>query len=153
MSDANEVVVAEKNRVVVLTSPGSTPADDEIVALLTACDVDPEAVTFVDPCETENLEDLEGVPVIVAIDQNTCDAPELEQGARSCAQAGGSVIVVFGDGFQFDGLHPIAADYGTQCGWSPEQLGPRLKADPDCAPLTPSGDPVDRSAARPVKCG
>lgn len=152
MSDANDVVV-EDGRVIVLTRPDSTPAEDDIVALLIECDIDPETVTFVDPCDLEDLDDLEGVPVIVAIDQSTCEAPELEEGARHCAQAGGSVIVVFGDGFQFDGLHPIAADYGTQCGWSPEQLGPRLKADSDCAPLTPSGDPVDRSAARPVKCG
>ena len=152
MSDANDVVV-EDGRVIVLTRADSTPAEDEIVALLIGCDIDPEKVTFVDPCDLEDLDDLQGVPVIVAIDQSTCEAPELEEGARHCAQAGGSVIVVFGDGFQFDGLHPIAADYGTQCGWSPEQLGPRRKADSDCAPLTPSGDPVDRSAARPVKCG
>lgn len=153
MSDAYDVVVADDGRVVVLIHPNLTIDREKVVALLVECGTDPSNISFVDPAELEHVDDLNGVPIIVPIDKSMCDEPGIEDGARHCAQSGGSVIVVFCEGFEFEGLHPIAADYGTQCGWSPDQLAPRLKPQADCPPLQPSGEPVGRSSARPVKCG
>lgn len=152
MSDDYEVVAAD-GKVIVIIRPGAAVDKDAITALLVECGVDPSAISFVEPAEIERCGEIVGVPVIFPVDATTSDAPDLEICAGHCAQAGGTVVVVFDQGFPFEGIHPIAADYGTQCGWSPDQLAPRIAPDADCPPLESSGRPVERSRARQVKCG
>jgi hypothetical protein len=70
---------------------------------------------------------------------------------RHCGQAGGRVILVFGEAFSYEGLHPIADKFGTQCGWSAGLLGACVKS-PKSAPLSSKGAQVARPKTEQVKC-
>lgn len=124
---------------------------DEILALLRELGLDTTNVTFVDPDQVAQCDGLESTPVIIPVDEATCDLPALDQAGRHCGQAGGRVIVLFGPDYPYNDLHPIADKYGTQCGWSPDQLKVRISGETD-EPLSGSGAPVDRPVGREVKC-
>ena len=153
MSAAYDVRIAGDGKVIVLLHPSATIDRASVVELLVSCGIDPAMILFLDPGEAKECAGLDGAPVVVPIDGVGADEAELEEGARDCAQAGGRVIVVLDAAYPSQGLHPIASNYGTQCGWSPEQLGPRLGGDAASGPLSGSGDPAQWSSSKPVKCG
>ena len=86
------------------------------------------------------------------IDQACYDAPEIDAAGRQCGQAGGRVIVLFGEAFPYEGLHPVAEKYGTQCGWSSDQLDALIKNPDLTPPRGGDGTPVTRPKSEQVKC-
>jgi len=151
MSSDYQVATTQEGRIIVLLHPDCEIGRDEVLALLRELGVDASTVTFVEPDRIADCGDLEGAPVIIPIDNGSCDIPELENAARYCGDAGGRVAVLFGSGYSYEGLHPIADKYGTQCGWSIDQLRDCVFGDVD-APRDATGRPADRSEAREVKC-
>lgn len=145
------VTSAPDGRVVVVLHPECKISRDEIMALLQELGFDPLKVTFVEPEQASECDNLQDTPVIFPVDDATCDLPEIGNAAQHCGNAGGQVIVVLGPGSSYEGLHPIAEKYGTQCGWSPDQLKNCISGSAD-APSTSSGKPATRPGARQVDC-
>ena len=153
MADGYKVVKGENGRVLVILHPAITIDRDLILELLAQAGIDPASVIFVEPAEASEA-DANDRCVVVPVDQAVCDDPELAEATRRCAQSGSGVVVLFGQGFEYSGLHPIAAGYGTQCGWSSEELRPRLAEGDDTStgPTNTAGAAVDRPRAEQVNC-
>lgn len=151
MADEYSVTMRDDGQVLVLLDAGCKIDRAEILALLQELGLDPSKVTFLEPDKVGECTDLKGAPVIIPIDEETCDLAELDNAGRHCGQAGGRVIVLFGPGYSYDGLHPTAEKYGTQCGWSSDQLRDCISGEVD-TPRDGAGAPVDRAEAREVKC-
>lgn len=145
-------IVEKDGRIFVVLAPACQIEKGKILDLLSEFGIDVSAVTFLSPDEVENCSDFEDAPVIFPLDQWTCDLPELDAAGRYCGQVGGRVIVLFDDGFPYAGLHPIAEKYGTQCGWSVDELAPRILNSEADDPSSGSGTPVARPKAGQVKC-
>src|SRR5947209_4331871 len=108
MPDGFDVHKMKDGRVFVILHPSCAITKKAILALLAELGIDEAAVIFLRPEEmAEYCTDIEDVPVVIPIDQASCDAPELDAAGRQCGQAGGRVIVLFGDGFSHQGLHPV----------------------------------------------
>lgn len=150
MSDY-DIVMGLGGRVFVLLHRGCKIAQDKILALLQELGVDASQVTFVEPDQLSDNASLEQACLIIPIDQEPCDLPEVDNAGRTCGQAGGRVVVLFGPDYSHDGLHPIAEKYGTQCGWSADQLKDCIIGGAD-APRTASGAPAKRSRVGQVNC-
>ncbi len=152
MPDDFEIPRTGDGRVLVILHPACAISKEAILALLAELDVDEAAVVFLLPEEVANCTGIDDVPVVIPIDQASCDAPELDTAGRQCGQAGGRVIILFGEAFPYEGLHPIAEKYGTQCGWSAGQLDACVKS-PDLAPPCSSGGTLlTRPKSSQVKC-
>lgn len=151
MSNDLKIRAAEDGRVVVIVHRSCAISKEAILALLAEAGIDVAAVVFLFPEDVANFEGLNEVPVLIPIDQASCNAPELDTAGRQCGQAGGRVVIVFGEGFSFAGLHPVAEKYGTQCGWSASQLNVCINS-PDLAPVSSGGSPVPRPKPEQVKC-
>ena len=151
MSSAFETVTLKDGRVLVILHPACGISKEDILALLVELGVNPDLVTFLQPQETVDF-DLDAVPVVIPLDQASCDAPEVEEAGRRSAQAGGRVIVLIGPGFPYTDLHPLAEKYGAQCGWSAAQLGPCMSDAEPPAPRSHDGTPIARPEAGQVKC-
>lgn len=149
----NEYTVSKgaDGALIVVLHPKCGISREEILALLAGLGLDTSEVAFVEPDQAENCEGLQGVPVLIPIDEMTCNLPELDQAGRHCAQAGGRVIALFGPDYSHDGLHPIADKYGTQCGWAVDQLSVRISGQTD-EPCTSTGAIKMRTSAKQVDC-
>jgi hypothetical protein len=142
----------EDGRVLVILHPACAISKQAILALLAELGIDEATVIFLLPEETANCGDINDVPVVIPIDQASCDAPELDAVGRRCGQAGGRVIILLGEAFPYGGLHPIAEKYGTQCGWSAAQLGACVGRTDLASPRSSGGTPVTRPKSNQVKC-
>ena len=151
MAMGYEVLTGKDKRVVVVLHRTCRIAKEDILALLAETGIDPSDVTFVEPENIADSGELDGTPVIIPIDDGTCELAELEGVGRYCGTSGGRVIVLFGPDCHYDGLHPIADKDGTQCDWSAAHLKGCIAGDED-SPQGPAGTPVDWSAASEVKC-
>lgn len=152
MPDDFEIRRTEDGRVFVVLHPVCTISKEAILALLAELNVEEKDVVFLLPEDVADCSGIDDMPMVIPIDQASCDAPELDTAGRQCGQAGGRVIILFGDKFPYEGLHPVAEKYGTQCGWSAVQLDACVKR-PDLAPPTSSGGtPVTRPKSQQVKC-
>lgn len=152
MADGYDVTAGKDGRIFVVLHPGCKIDKDEILALLRELGIDVTLVSFLHPDEVGECPDIGNAAVIIPIDEGTCDLPELDEAGRYCGQAGGRVVVLFGEAFPYEGLHPIAEKYGTQCGWSSDQLGSCISTDQVDSPRSASGSPVTRPGAGQVKC-
>ena len=153
MADDFEILEMKDGRVLVILHPTCAISKEAILALLAELGVDRVAVTFLLPEEVaEHCTGIDDVPVVIPIDQASCDALELDAAGRQCGQAGGRVIVLFDEGFPYEGLHPIAEKYGTQCGWSAGQLKDCVKDPVTAPPRNSGGTPVARPKSDQVKC-
>lgn len=154
MADDFEVHKMKNGNVIVVLHPTCALTKKAILVLLAELGIDESAVIFLLPTEvSEHSGSIGDLPVVIPVDEASCDLPELEATARQCAQAGGRVIVLFGDDFAYEGLHPIADKYGSQCAWVPSDLQECFKAPVSAAPRASSGKPVARPEANQVKCG
>lgn len=151
MANEYEVTVGNDGKVVVVLSPACKVGKEEILALLRELGLDASNVVFVEPDQVGECGDLHGTPVIIPVDEATCDLPELGDAGRHCGSVGGRVIVLCGPGYSYEGLHPIADKYGTQCGWAADQLTVRISGETD-EPCSPSGARKKRSDAGQVVC-
>jgi hypothetical protein len=151
MANDYTVIKAADGNVVVVLHRECKISRDEILALLRELGFDTASVTFLEPGEVEDCKHLSGTPVIIPVDGATCDLPELAEAGRQCGTAGGRVIVLCGPDFSYDGLHPIAEKYGTQCGWSPDQLKVRVAGQTN-EPCSPSGGGKKRTGTSQVDC-
>lgn len=153
MAEEFKIVEAGPDRVTVILHPHSTISQDAVLELLRECGIDPDIVVFLQPDEAiASSEEIQGC-TLIPIDDATAGSEELEDAARCRAQGGGAVIVVFGEGYAPDGLHPIAVKYGTQCGWRSEELAPRINGvEGQDGPVDASGAPIDRPKSEQVKC-
>jgi hypothetical protein len=151
MTNGYTVSKGADGALIVVLHPKCKISRDEILALLRGLGFDTSKVAFIEPDQAEQCEGLEGTPVIIPIDETTCRLPELDQAGRHCGQAGGRVIVLFGPDYSHEGLHSIADKYGTQCGWSADQLSVRISGQTD-QPCTPTGTSKKRTNAKQVNC-
>ena len=152
MPDDFEIRKMIDGRVLVILHPTCSISREAILALLAELGVDAASVVFLFPEEAANCTGIDGVPVVIPIDEATYNAPELDTAGRQCGQAGGRVVILFGEAFSYDGLHPVADKYGTQCGWSAEQLGACVKSPDLDYPRGSGGTPVARSKPKQVNC-
>ena len=152
MPDDFEIRRTEGGRVLVILHPACTISKEAILELLAELGIDEAAVTFLLPEEAADCAGIDDMPVVIPIDQASCDAPDLDAASRQCGQAGGRVIILFGEAFPYEGLHPIAEKYGTQCGWSADQLDACMKNPDLTPPCISDGTPVVRPKSDQVKC-
>jgi hypothetical protein len=151
MATDYEVILGNDGKVIVVLHPACKITRDDILALLGEMGIDSAKVSFVEPDGLAGCGELDGSPVIIPIDNGTCELPELEGVGRQCGTAGGRVIVLFGPDCSYDGLHPIADKYGTQCDWSADRLKGCISGGVD-APRGADGTPADRPTPHEVKC-
>lgn len=153
MADGFDIHELKDGRVLVVLHLACAITKEAILALLAEMGIDETAVIFLQPEEVAgHCENLGDVPVVIPVDQACCDAPELEVAGRQCGQAGGRVIVVFGENFPYEGLHPIAEKYGNQCGWSAPQLEKCANGPKATPPQSSAGKPMARPEAKQVEC-
>jgi hypothetical protein len=152
MLDNFEIRRTEGGRVLVILHPACAISKQAILALLAELGVDEASVVFLLPEDVANCNGIDDVPVVIPIDQAICDAPELDAAGRQCGQAGGHVIILFGEAFAYEGLHPVAEKYGTQCGWSAAQLDACVKGADLAPPSSSGGTPLTRPESEQVKC-
>lgn len=150
--DDFELRRTKDGRVFVVLHPSCAISAETILALLAQLGIDTSAVVFLAPEDAAHCDDLDGAVVLIPIDQSICDAPELDLAGRQCGQAGGRVVILFGEAFPYQGLHPVAEKYGTQCGWSAEQLDACLSGPDAVAPRNSGGLAVARPKSQQVKC-
>lgn len=141
-------------RVLVLRHPACTIPKDEILGLLQSASVDVTTVLFVEPTAIhENDIDPGNDRCLIPVDAEACEDLTIVNAGRQCAQSGCPVVVVFAEGFAYQGLHPVANGYGTQCGWSAGDVRDRLTGIVEIAtPVDASGSPIDREDVNQVKC-
>lgn len=151
MATGYGVLAGNNGRIVVVLSRACTLTKAEILALLADAGLDPTIISFVEPGDIAKWGELDGTSVVMPLDDNICDAPEFESLGRQCAAAGARVIILFGPECHYDGLHPVADKYGTQCDWSAESLKGCVGGATD-APRDPVGKPAERPEAREVIC-
>lgn len=142
----------QDNKVIVLLHPNCSVTTDDLLALLSASGIDPAPVTIVEPADVGECGDIDCTPVIIPLDDGICNDPELETVARQCGAAGGRVTVLFSPDCTFQGLHPIADKYGTQCDWSAVRLKTCISGDVEI-PHDATATPTAWSEASEVKCG
>lgn len=152
MPDDVEIRRTKDGRVFVVLHPVCTISKEAILALLAELNVDEKDVVFLLPEDVINCSAIDDMPMVIPIDQASCDAPELEAAGRLYGQTGGRVIVLFGDAFPYQGLHPVADKYGTQCGWSAVLLDACLKRTDVAPPTSSGGTPATRPEPKQVKC-
>ena len=85
MASAFETVTLKDGRVLVILHPACGISKEHILVLLVELGVDADLVTFLQPQETVDF-DLDAVPVVIPLDQASCDAPELEELVRGSAR-------------------------------------------------------------------
>lgn len=143
----------QKTKVVVLIQDVCKITHEQVEQLLkdAKLDVDEEVVIATNLDEISKL-DVDGHPLLLIIDDQNCNDTEAEQIARQAAAAGAKVFVIFGEGFDFVGLHPIAKKYGTQCGWSAKEISDKISAEDDNSPTDTTGEPQTRVRPDQVKC-
>lgn len=152
MADGQLIKIGDDGRVFVLLHADCRISKKRILALLQEAGIEETDVTFLALAEIDECPDLGHAVVLIPIDAAVCHSPELEDAGRHCGQAGGRVVVLFDSDFPYEGLHPLAEKYGTQCGWSASQLGPCLLGSEPTEPRTATGKPAIRPRAGPVKC-
>lgn len=146
------VIGVSPERVVVILHPICKISREEIIKLLEAAGVDVSIVEFIEPGLIENCEELSGVPIIIPVDDENLDDKTLEQAAGFCATIGGGIIVLCGDEVDDTKLHPIARMYGTQIGWSPENMSGCLTNPKQANPKDSTGETIVRPKSNPVRC-
>lgn len=153
MGDGIETHRLKDGRILVILHPDCTITREAILALFAELGISATAVVFLPPEEVDqHCVNLDDVPVVIPVDPVICDASELDVAGRQCGQGGGRVIVLIGEEFPYQGLHPIAKKYGTQCGWSADGLGDCIKSSESVA-RDARGAEVTRPTANQVKCG
>ena len=137
---------------VIVVREGCAVSEEHVQKLLSDAGLDLAdfAIEDDDSCLTEL--DPTDLPVVVVIDETVCDDEELEVIARRFASAGASIIAVFARQFEYEGMHPIAEKYGTQCAWSPMELAEKIKNPQQSAPTDTTGSHVERARAKQVNC-
>jgi hypothetical protein len=151
MATGYDVFTVKSGRIVVVLHPTCTISKQDILALLVEGGFDQSVVTFVEPANIIECGDLSGVPVIVPLDDAICDLPELESIGRQCGAADARVVILFGPECSYEGLHPIAEKYGTQCDWSADRIKGCVEGESE-APRDAAGERAQRSEAREVVC-
>ncbi|MGV1683745.1 hypothetical protein [Sphingopyxis sp. NJF-3] len=152
MNKSFETLEAGDGRIFVILHVSCTASRDDILKLLEVAGIERDKVTFLETDDARDFTELDDAVVLIPINGETCDVPELEDVGRQCGQAGGRVVVIFEEGFAFSDLHPIAEKYGTQCSWSGEDLGQCVSGkDPERASDS-EGNPVPRSGVKQVNC-
>lgn len=153
MADDFEVYEDGRGGVLVILHPDAAISREDVIELLVASGVNREAIAFVEPRDVGDAE-VDDRCVVIPIDANVANDPELAEAARLCAQSSSGVVVVLGQDFDHPALHPIADGYGTQCGWSPAELRPCLEQDEGSVPppRDSAGGAVDRPRPSQVNC-
>jgi hypothetical protein len=154
MVDGYEAVITKSGRVLVLRHPDCTIPQDAILDLLRSAGVDVITVLFAELTTIlDNDIDPNNDRCLIPIDAKVCEDPSILDAGRQCAQSGCPVVVVFAEGFEYQGLHPVANGYGTQCGWSADDLRDRLTGLIETAtPVDAFGSAIKREDVNQVKC-
>ena len=152
MEDAYNVKTSADGQVIVILHANCQISNDQVLALLREAGVDVEKAVFLGPEDALSCDDLDDSLVVIPLDAEVCDQPELEDAARHCSGAGGQVVGVFGPGFAYDSLHPIADKYGKQCGWSPNDFASCISKPESDTVLDGTGAELKRPEPKQVKC-
>jgi len=152
MSKSFETLETRDGRIFVILHAACTASRDEILNLLGIAGIARDKVTFLEPEDVRELSEFDDATVLIPLNDQTCDVPELEDLGRQCGQAGGRVIVILEEGFTYSELHPIAEKYGTQCSWSGEDLEQCVSSKDPNGASDSEGKPVPRSGVKQVNC-
>jgi hypothetical protein len=147
MTNDYSVTKGPGDQLYVLLHRGCKVARAEILALLQEAGFDPSQIIFLDAAEDVDCDALGGVPLIIPVDDESGDLPELDHAGR-CS---GRVVVLLGPGCSFEGLHPLARKYGTQCGWSADRVKRCVSNDAE-TPQNAAGAAVHWDKPKPVIC-
>lgn len=141
-----------KSKVAVFVRSGCSVNEADIKRLLSDAGLDQE--DFVIEHDDSHITELDpiGLTLLVVIDEHVCDDKELEAITRKFSSASSTVIAVFADDFEYQGMHPIAEKYGTQCAWSPTELAEKINAPTQSPPTDTTGSRVRRADAKQVDC-
>jgi hypothetical protein len=152
MPDDFQIRRTEDGRVLVILHPTCGISKEAILALLAELGFDESSVAFLLLQDIANYEGMNDTPVLIPVDEASCDAPEIDIAGRQCGQAGGRVIILFGEAFPYEGLHPVAVKYGTQCGWSASQVDACVNGTKLAPPVSSGGTPIVRPKSQQVEC-
>ena len=118
MKDSFKVASDAKGQIFVLLHERCKIGRQEILSLLEKAGFEPSQIIFLDASDNPDFNGLGSAPLIIPVDDESGDLPELDH-AGLCS---GRVVVLLGPTCSIEGLHPLAKNYGTQCGWSVDQL-------------------------------
>lgn len=152
MAKEYEVKMHSDGRIIVILHEECNISREEILSLIREAGLDLQRVIFLTPEDALSCETLENASVIIPLDSETCNAADLESAAQHCVNAGARIIAVFGPGFSYTALHPIADKYGTQCGWSSSALSSRIVESNTDHPLDSTDSKLKRADSKQVIC-
>lgn len=142
----------KKTKVVIFVHEDSEVADEEVMQLLDQLEIQIENPVIVN--NEEQLADAmspESI-LIVIIDHVTCESEDIDGMVMRVASNSADVILVFANNFEYEGLHPIAEKYGTQCGWSPIELSEKIGDPVSSIPTDSSAAAATRKDPKQVSC-
>jgi len=125
---------------------------EAIIELLRLAGIAEANIEFFNEDTLLECPDLSDTAVIIPISSEVCELSTLDDVGRHLANAGGRVVALIGDGFDYEGLHPIAEKYGTQVGWSPLRIKECISSSKPIEPTDPAGKPITRPKGRQVDC-
>ena len=152
MSGEYKIFMEQGGKIIVVLHPTCKITKAEILALLVECSFEEKDIFFMQSDMVKSEYNFDDQIVILPIDENIYENPDLELVARNCANGGATVVTVLGSGISYDGLHPIADKYGPQSNWSSEQLQSCIGTPLITTPKSSSGGEIQRGDKDPVKC-
>jgi len=138
--------------IVAIVPSKSDVTEDQLKELLDEAGVKPDEVHCIDENAEFDEIDLANCTMIVVLDQQVLEDENVYNSARACGVAGAKVIVLIGDGFDYQDLHPLAKSYGTQCGWSAKAVSDAIIAPSLAEPAGQDGSQLQRPKPRQVDC-
>lgn len=147
MKDNFDMVGGAKRQIFVLLHPGCGIGREEVLSLFVKAGFDPSQIIFLDAADNPDCSGLGSAPLIIPVDDGSGDLPELDHAGR-CS---GRVVVLLGPTCSIEGLHPLAKKYGTQCGWSADQLKDCV-SDEGSPPRDASGSDARWDDTKQVNC-
>ena len=149
MSDPKKL----KLKRMIVTLPNDTETTlKEFEQLLSETDLEVDELVECALAEELNEDMLKDATMVVILDNPSETDSDVEDFARKCANTGAPVVVLLGPNTNFEGIHPIADSFGTQCPWTPEQLLNKVSKPLESKPTDRKGTERANSKPKPVPC-
>lgn len=127
-------------------------SDEELEELIDQLEAEIDKPTII--TDEQQLDEVmsSDCTLIVIVDHTNCESDDLDRLVMRFASNGSNVILVFAKNFEYEGLHPIAEKYGTQCGWSSSELSEKIDDPISSEPTDSSTAAAKRKDASQVSC-
>lgn len=152
MSEDYKVFKQAGGKITIVLHPTCEITKEDILILLGKCGFKEKDIFFILSDDLNSEYEFNDQTIILPLDENVHDNPELEQTAMHCANGGGTLVTLLGTAVSYDGLHPIAEKYGTQCNWDAVELKAFVTSPLTTVPISSSGVEIQRGDKDPVKC-